>query len=74
MSQALSFIYLVFDKAIDFIFNKALLFEGVSIGWVSIVIICFVIMIKSILNLPRGLTPNVKTQINIENYNEAENG
>lgn len=54
MNDALTYIFYIFNKVIDFLFNKEF-FSGVSIGWVFIVVSVFAIVIKSVLNLPSGL-------------------
>lgn len=52
MNEALTYIYYIFDKFINFIFNEALLFNGVSIGWVVISIFIFSFVIQNILVVP----------------------
>lgn len=54
MNDALTYIFYIFNKIIDFLFNKEF-FSGVSIGWVFIVVSTFAIVIKSVLNVPGGL-------------------
>ena len=54
MSEALEYIYYIFDSMFDWLFNDAELFENVTIGWVIVVCILFGMVIKSILNIPRG--------------------
>lgn len=54
MDIALTYIFYIFNKIINFLFNKEF-FSGVSIGWVFIVVSVFAIVIKSVLNLPSGL-------------------
>lgn len=72
MLDAINFIYLVYDKLINLIFNQFQIVQGVSVGWVLVVIVAFGLMIKSILNLPKGLSPKTRDtyNINIERYNE----
>ena len=55
MSEALSYIYYIFDSMFDWLFNDAELFTNVTIGWVIVVCILFSMVIKSILNIPRGI-------------------
>ena len=54
MTEALNYIWYIFDKLINWFFNDTVLFEGVTIGWVIVVITVFGLLIKSLLNVPRG--------------------
>ena len=54
MSTALGYIWYIFDKLINWFFNDTEMFEGVTIGWVIIVVTVFGLLIKSLLNIPRG--------------------
>lgn len=55
MSEALNYLYYIYDSFIDFVFNTMTISDNVSVGWIAIVVILFGIMIRSILNLPRGI-------------------
>ena len=55
MSEALQYIYYIFDSMFDWLFNDAELFTNVTLGWVIVVCILFSMVIKSILNIPRGI-------------------
>lgn len=54
MSTALGYIWYIFDKLINWFFNDTEMFEGVTIGWVIIVVTVFGLLIRSLLNIPRG--------------------
>ena len=55
MSIALTNIYYIITKCIDFVFNSMEISTNVTIGWIAIVVMVFSILIRSILNLPRGI-------------------
>ena len=55
MTDALNYLYYLFDSLISWIFNDAEFFPNVTIGWVIITCILFGMVIKSILNIPRGI-------------------
>lgn len=55
MSEALTYMYYIFDRYVDFIFNGMQIVSGVTVGWVLVVIILFAMMIRSILNMPRSM-------------------
>lgn len=54
MTEAINVFYYVFDKIYDFLFNKAVFVENVSIGWVFIVVNIFIMLIVNLLNVPEG--------------------
>lgn len=56
MSEALELLYSIYNAFIDWIFNRATIFEGVTIGWVAIVVFVFSILINSIINIARSGT------------------
>lgn len=54
MSQAWQYIWYIFSKFINFIFNETVFTsDGATIGWVAVVVFIFGMLIKSLLNLPR---------------------
>lgn len=53
MSDALTYLYLIYQSFLDLIFNQFELFPNVTIGWVGVVIIVMSMIIVSILNIPR---------------------
>lgn len=54
MSTALGYIWYIFDKLINWFFNDTEMFTGVTLGWVIVVISVFYMLIRSLLNIPRG--------------------
>lgn len=58
MTEALNYLYYIYDSFLDFVFNQMEIANNVSIGWIAIVVILFGLMIRSILNLPRGIHKN----------------
>lgn len=55
MAEALSYIYYIFDSFVDLLFNRLELFSNVSVGWILISISLFALLIRSVLNLPKGI-------------------
>ena len=55
MSEALSYLYEIFDGFLDLMFNQFYLFTGVSVGWVAVTVLIFGLVIRSILNVPRSV-------------------
>lgn len=55
MNDVLTFIYSGISYITQFIFNDMLIVNGVSVGWVMVVLIVFGILISNILNLPRSM-------------------
>lgn len=55
MNEALSYIYYIFTKFNNFIFNDAQIVPTVTVGWVAVAVIVFSMLISSILNLPRSV-------------------
>ncbi len=56
MSEALEYLYTIYNSMLDLLFNRFYMFEGVSVGWVAITVIIFSIVIRSILNVPRRMS------------------
>lgn len=53
MSDALTYLYQIYQSFLDLIFNQFELFPNVTVGWVGVVIIVMSMIIVSILNIPR---------------------
>lgn len=53
MSDALTYLYQIYQSFLDLVFNQFELFPNVTIGWVGVVIIVMSMIIVSILNIPR---------------------
>ena len=62
MSESLQYIRYIYSKFISWVFDEAVLVvdsslgSNVTLGWVCISVIVFMMLIKSILNIPRGMT------------------
>lgn len=56
MNEALAYLYYIYDKFVDLIFNRLEISNSVSIGWIIVSVIIFSILIRSVLNLPRGMS------------------
>lgn len=70
MTEALQYIYYIFDKLLDWLFNSAEFFPNVTIGWVIITIILFGMVIKSIINIPRSVRrSNISRNMDFDEYN-----
>lgn len=61
MAQALTYLYDIYSGFINMVFNDFELFENVTLGWIVIVVFVFGIMINSILNIPKGVHLNGKS-------------
>ena len=55
MTQALTYIYQIFNKFVQLMFNDFEMFSGVTVGWVIVSVMLFNLMIVNILNLPRSV-------------------
>lgn len=55
MSEAINILKYIFSKFTNFVFNDLEIAANVTIGWIAVVIIVFSLMIRSILNVPRGI-------------------
>lgn len=53
MSEALDIIYEIYFAFIDWVFNRANFFPGISIGWVAVTVFVFSILINNILNVAK---------------------
>lgn len=56
MNEALNYLYYIYNKFLNLVFNQMQIASGVTVGWIMISIFVFGIMIRSILNLPRGVS------------------
>lgn len=52
MENALNLIYDIYTRLLNFLFHDALLFEGVSLGYVFLGFTVFAVLIGSILSIP----------------------
>lgn len=61
MNQALTFFWQIYSALFTSLFDKMFIVSGVSLGWVMITIFIFMILIKSLLSLPRS-APRYRTK------------
>lgn len=54
MSEAIEILYQIYFAFVDWVFNAAFIVEGVSIGWIAVVVFVFSVMINSIINIARA--------------------
>lgn len=75
MSEALEILYSIYSAFIEWIFNRATIFEGVTIGWIAMVVFVFSVLINSIINIARsGTSHDVNAQYKAERRKEARRG
>lgn len=55
MNDGINIVFYIFNKFIDFLFNQAYIAEGVSLGWIIVVVSIFTILFSAILNIPVGV-------------------
>lgn len=55
MNQALTYLYYIYDKFINLVFNQLEIAQNVSVGWIIVAVIIFAMLIRNILNLPRSM-------------------
>lgn len=53
MQTALNIIYAIFSQTINFLFNTAELFPGVTIGWIIVFLAIFGIIINAIFGFKK---------------------
>lgn len=58
MTEALAYIYYIFNKFVEWIYNEAVLFPGVSLGWIISDGVIFAMLIRSLLNIPTASHKN----------------
>ncbi len=63
MSDAINYIYLVFNSFINFIFNEMVIIGNVYFGWVILSLIVLGILVRNLLALPnKSQSINVKSK------------
>lgn len=53
MSTALNIIYSIFSQTINFLFVTCELFPGVTLGWITVFIAIFIILINAIFGFKK---------------------
>lgn len=56
MSDAILFVFDIFNRLIDLLFNRIKIVDGVYLGWVILAISLFIMIIRSVLNVPNGVS------------------
>ena len=54
MDIALNYFYEIFAKCLSFVFETCN-FSGVSVGWICVSVCVIVLLVRSILNVPRSI-------------------
>lgn len=73
MTQAIEYLYYIFNKFNLFVFSQAQIVSGVYLGWVIMVIILFSMVMGSLLNVPRGIGKfNHSTVVRSSTYKDAD--
>ena len=52
MGEAISLLFQIYSKFIDFIFDKAEILNGVTLGWIALSVLIFGVLIKSLMAVP----------------------
>ena len=52
MTAALELLFQIYFKFIDFIFDKAQIFDGVTLGWIALSVLIFGVLIRSLMAVP----------------------
>lgn len=55
MENAFTLVFEILGRFFDLFFNKMVIVQGVTLGWVLIVCLMFGIVISSLLNVPNGV-------------------
>lgn len=55
MAQALTYFYYFFNQCITFVFSDMTIQSGVTVGWVIVSVMVMGMLVRSILNVPRGI-------------------
>lgn len=52
MGEAVTLLFQIYSKFIEFVFDKLEILDGVTIGWVLVSILIFSVLIRSIMAIP----------------------
>ena len=52
MAAALELLFQIYLKFVDFIFDKAEILNGVTLGWVALSVLIFGVLIRSLMAVP----------------------
>ena len=73
MSNALTIIFQIYDKFVNFVFNQMNIVTNVSVGWVMVGCFIFGVLLKSILALPRSAPTHISNaRMDTMNFRQSE--
>lgn len=52
MNEAFELLFQIYSRFIDFVFEKAVLINGASLGWIFVSIFVFAVLIRSLMAVP----------------------
>ena len=59
MGEAVTLLFQIYSKFIEFIFDKLEILDGVTIGWIFVSIFVFSVLIRSIMAIPSKFSNDV---------------
>lgn len=59
MGEAVTLLFEIYSKFIDFIFDKLEILDGVTIGWIFVSILVFSVLIRSIMAIPSKFSNDI---------------
>lgn len=67
MADAITLLFQIYSHFIDFVFNKAIIANGATLGWICLSVLVFGVLIRSLMAVPSksqghsfGDSPTVK--------------
>lgn len=55
MADALTYFYYFFNKMLTFVFSTMAIQSGVTVGWIIVSVIVMGMLVRTILNIPKGV-------------------
>lgn len=59
MGEAVTLLFEIYSKFIEFIFDKLEILDGVTIGWIFVSILVFSVLIRSIMAIPSKFSNDI---------------
>lgn len=59
MGEAVTLLFQIYSKFIEFIFDKLEILDGVTIGWIFVSILVFSVLIRSIMAIPSKFSNDI---------------
>ena len=59
MGEAVTLLFQIYSKFIEFIFDKLEILDGVTIGWIFVSIFVFSVLIRSIMAIPSKFSNDI---------------